>query len=1422
MKLNHKILIGFVASSVILISVTFLSYKNNESFIASNKLVNYTYEVISEFDQILTAVVDMETGARGFVITGDEAYLEPYHTGRKALFEHYNNVKNLVTDNNIKRKVLEMEGPLNDALLFRENLVDVRRSNNDSALKIVLSGKGKQTQDKVRSLIAECKKLEYNFLFQRSRENEEDARSFNFIFILLSSVISLVLIGVYIIIHTNLKALRKADLEIKNKNWLLTGATEVNDKLKGEKTIIELGDSILTSIIPYLNSQIGAFYVCDESESVLNFVSGYAISKEHHSKEVIKLGEGLIGEAAKQRKTIFISEVPSDYIRINSSIGEVSPKNIVIVPFIHNNHLMGVLEIGTINDFSDLELQFLENVCESIATALATTGNRMKIQNLLEESQAQAEELQAQQEELTKQNIKLGEIQEEINGQIKAINLSNLALEIDVNGKIAKVNDLFCKRLGYAESELLSMDYSELLEESYLSSKDYFDLWNSLKNGKNYTGEIKCISKNGNLVWLQGNYNPILDHSGKVTKILSLTTDVTIQIEQQLKIQQQLKLMNETAIYSEADLDGNITYVNEIFCEISKYSKEELLGKNHRILKSGQQPDGLFVGMWKAISKGLVWKGVICNIAKDGTYYWVDTTITPFKDIYGKIEKYVAIRFDITKQVELQESLKAQAEELKVQQEELMEVNSALEEQGQKLQASEEELKVQQEELLQSNQELEEKSQLLEERNQAVNEKNEALESASAELELKANQLALSSKYKSEFLANMSHELRTPLNSILLLSKLISENTEKNLTKEQIEFASVIYNSGNGLLELINEILDLSKIESGKMDVQLEDTNINSICTSISNMFSQLAKEKGIDYICNIEPTIRKSIKTDKIRLEQILKNLLSNAFKFTEKGGVEMHVFSPDVKSIKKLGIQSQEIIAFSVKDSGIGIPIEKQNLIFEAFQQADGSTRRKYGGTGLGLSISREIAHMLGGEITLESKENEGSTFTLIIPVNSSSSQINIGITEDQDKTGIYRKALTKEQDKNVVAFTPDEIPDDRGNLKNGDKVILIIEDDTDFAKALMKFANNRGYKAIIAVSGAFAVSFAELYKPIGILLDIQLPVKSGWTVMKELKQNPLTRHIPVHMMSSNEVKSIESIHAGAIDFINKPMAEKELRKVFEKLENIWGKKTKTILLVDDNEMHIKALKAFLDGDFKNCLSAYSAKETYEVLEAHEVDCIVLDMGLPDATGYEVLEKIKKQKKYEKLPVIIYTGKNLSLKDEQRLKKYANAVVIKTVDSYKRLMSEVTLFLHLVEEHQDSKILKKPYFKDKVLVGKKVLIVDDDSRNIFSLTKVLEMQEMVVIPATDGKDALSTLAENPDTDIILMDMMMPEMDGYVASREIRKNSKLKTIPIIAVTAKAMLGEREKCIEAGANDYITKPVDTDQLISLLRIWLYK
>ena len=938
--------------------------------------------------------------------------------------------------------------------------------------------------------------------------------------------------------------LQKLSRENEIRTWLLTGNSELNDKMRGEKEILKIATDVISLLTSYLKAQIGAIYIRENGH--LSLSGSYAFHHRKNNKSTFSLGEGFVGQAAIEKKPIVFSDIPGDYIRINSGLGNTVPKNILVYPFLYENEVKGVVEIGSAREFSELDMQLLQIVSDNIGIAINAAQSREKLKQLLEETQRQAEELEVQQEEL-------------------------------------------------------------------------------------------------------------------------------------------------------------------------KQSNEELLSKTELLEKS------------------------------------------------------------------------------------------------------EAELKTQQEELQQTNEELEEKANLLEDQKQIM-------ENAKMQIEAKARELEATSKYKSEFLANMSHELRTPLNSILILSQILVENKAKTLGEKEIQFASNIYNSGADLLNLINEILDLSKVEAGKMELEITQFSTEKIFNDVNAMFSEIARNKSIEFkvSSNLNDHV---LSSDKQRIEQILRNLLSNAFKFTSKGGrVALSIGKPgkDILFRRRELAGQADVIAFSIQDNGIGIPHAKQAIIFEAFQQVDGSTKRKYGGTGLGLSISRELASTLGGEIHVESEEGVGSTFTLYLP-----SRFNPAMITSSTKNVVVREQNIRTEQKKMEKFdklaVDYEIIDDRHTILEKDRVILIMEDDAPFAKLLLDFVRERHYKGIVAYQGNSGLSFARHYKPDAIMLDMKLPVVDGAEVLKQLKNDPELRHIPVQIISGYDRKK-EGLELGAFGYIKKPVTQEILWNAFDKIEKFVSRKVKQLLIIEDDKQHNIAVKELIgNGDVK-CFSAYSGGEAYDMLTRDSFDCVILDLGLPDMSGFDLLEKIKENKDLTKVPVIIYTGKDLTKEENARLEKLASTVVLKTAYSSERLLDEAMLFLHRVESKlpkEKQNIIRKLHKTDEVLRNKKVLVVDDDIRNVYSLTNALEQEGMHCITAENGKEALKVLKQPASVDIVLMDVMMPEMDGYEATREIRKIDKFKKLPIIALTAKAMKGDREKCLSVGMSDYISKPLNVEQLLSLMRVWLY-
>ena len=756
-----------------------------------------------------------------------------------------------------------------------------------------------------------------------------------------------------------------------------------------------------------------------------------------------------------------------------------------------------------------------------------------------------------------------------------------------------------------------------------------------------------------------------------------------------------------------------------------------------------------------------------------------------------------------------------------------------------------EELQTQQEELQQSNEELEEKGRLVEDQKQDVERKNEQVEAAKTDIEEKARQLELTSRYKSEFLANMSHELRTPLNSLLILAKTLADNSEENLTAKQVEYAGTIHGSGADLLNLINEILDLSKIESGLMAIESQDVPFADIKDDTERNFHQVADEKKLSFAIDLDAALPATILTDPNRLMQVLKNLLSNAFKFTDEGEVGLRIapatsgWTADNDSLNR----ATSVVAFAVSDTGVGIPEDKQMIVFEAFQQADGGTSRKHGGTGLGLSISREIARLLGGEIRLISHLGQGSTFTLYLPLRYTPPTPGPGGAATPGATGTVGGTATGTVG-NVLRDVPSGgeggdgetataedallaagIADDRNNIQPGDRVILLLEDDVNFARILLDMAHKQEFKALVALTGDTALALARRFKPDAVSLDIRLPDMDGWQVLDRLKHDPDLRHIPVHIISGVEEGRQRGLKQGAVACFQKPIDQEKLSEVFANMEQFLERKVKELLIVEDEEGQRTALTELIGNSDVHTTAVGSGEQALAALADAPFECMVLDLGLPDMSGFDLIEKIHKDLGLRQLPIIVYTGKELTLEEETRLKAVTETIIVKDVKSPERLLDETALFLHRVHANlpdDKQKMIKQVHEIDPALAGRKVLIIDDDVRNIFALTTVLERHKMQIVHSESGKDGIDKLRSTPDIGIVLMDIMMPGMDGYEATGTIRRDPKFKRLPIIALTAKAMKGDREKCITAGASDYISKPVDTEQLLSLLRVWLYK
>jgi signal transduction histidine kinase/CheY-like chemotaxis protein/HAMP domain-containing protein len=745
-------------------------------------------------------------------------------------------------------------------------------------------------------------------------------------------------------------------------------------------------------------------------------------------------------------------------------------------------------------------------------------------------------------------------------------------------------------------------------------------------------------------------------------------------------------------------------------------------------------------------------------------------------------------------------------------------------------------------ELRRTNEELQDKAHLLVKQKEEVEDKNKEVEEARLSLEEKAEQLQLTSKYKSEFLANMSHELRTPLNSLLILAQQLYENHDGNLNEKQVSYAKTIHSCGDDLIQLINDILDLSKIESGYISTDFVKLQFHEITTFVETTFKHISENKNLRFSIELDKNLPASLETDAQRLNQILKNLLSNAFKFTEKGDVKLNIYeakhnwkpnNPNLDS-------AQGVVAFEIRDTGIGISRDKQNIIFEAFQQAEGSTSRKYGGTGLGLSISRGLADLLGGTIELSSEVGHGSIFTLFLPINYNPAftkrekQSNLKISEYKLAEGIETDStlqsvptikVNETKDLDALNEIINEVGDDRNNIVSGDKVVLVIEDDIRFGKIMMEKAHEMDLRVVVATHFGDVFDLVNKYNPIAITLDVKLPDASGWRILDLFKNDINFRHIPVHLISGEENRLL-AMQRGARSFNLKPLKTEALNNLFSDVVQYNERKQKRLLIVEDNELDSSQVAKIMDnGDLIGTEIIDSGLKALELIKKNDYDCIIVDYMLPDIGGLEIVTAISNIRKIQMTPVLVYSAKDFSPKEKTRLKQYANKILLKDVNSLDLLLEETVLLLHIDHRQllpEKRKLIENLRSKNDILANKKVLVVDDDVRNLFALTTAFERFNIRTITAESGQEAMNILSENNDVDVVLMDIMMPEMDGYETTQKIRREHKNNALPIIAVTAKAMKGDREKCIEAGASDYITKPVKIDQLLSLMRVWLYK
>jgi CheY-like chemotaxis protein/CHASE3 domain sensor protein len=1128
-----KTLAGFAMAILAVILIGMFSYRSLQDRADTAGRVAHTLAVREQITVVLASLRDAETAQRGFLLTGAESYLGPFNKAASALPAQFKTLEELLHDDTAQKERLDALRRLSDEKVAELNrTIELRRAGDaPAALALVRTDRGKELMDRIRATVGEMESLERDSLTRRQAEWER-AVNYSFYITFGGSALLLLLIASAAVMASRDHRARQAQI------WLRTGQMAFSASIQGEKRLEKLGDEALEFLAGFLGAQVGAIFVTQSDGRFLR-VAGYAMPPGGDA--LLRPGDGLLGQAAKDNRVLHVREVPAAYLPIASSIGRAEPRELVVAPATIDGEIQAVVELGFFRTLGAADLDLLARISESLGVAVRSATDRTRLEELLEETQRQAEELQAQQEEL-------------------------------------RVN------------------------------------------------------------------------------------------------------------------------------------------------------------------------------------------------------------------------------------------NEELEEQSRVLEESQARMETQQAELEQTNTQLEEQAQLLEVQ-------KDELSRAQVVLTERAGDLERANQYKSEFLANMSHELRTPLNSSLILSRLLADNKDGNLTAEQVKFAQTISSAGNDLLALINDILDLSKIESGKVEINPAPLDLAATIDTIGKSFQPDARQKNVVLRAIMEPGAPARMETDSQRLGQILKNLISNALKFTDKGEVSLHV------SAATLGPHAGAAVAFTVRDSGIGIAVHQHEIIFEAFRQADGSTHRRYGGTGLGLSISRDLARLLGGDIVVQSALGVGSAFTLTLPLAYAAPAEPVATAAAASPPPPTAPAAARQQ--RVLA--PIGIDDDRAHLKSDSRLILVVEDDMRFAMILRDLAREMGFQCVVTHSAMDAIAAAELYRPSGILLDVNLPDHSGLGVLDQLKHNPQLRHIPVHIASVADYAQT-ALERGAVGYTLKPVKREELQEALRRIEAKFSQGMRHVLVVEDNERQRESIRLLLASENVQITIAVNARDALAALQTKTFDCMVMDLNLPDLSGYELLEKMAGKDGVSFPPVIVYTGKSLTREEDQLLRRFSRSIIIKDARSPERLLDEVTLFLHQVEstlppEHQ--RMLKLARDRDTTLEGRRILVVEDDVRNVFALSSLLEPKGAKVVIARNGREALDALARSQAQadsaiDLVLMDIMMPEMDGLTAMREIRKQPAWRKLPIIALTAKAMRDDQEKCLEAGANDYIAKPLDVEKLLSLVRVWMPK
>ncbi|MCP4696972.1 MAG: response regulator [Gammaproteobacteria bacterium] len=1438
----------------------------------SRRRVEHTYQVIERMDHILVLAVDMETGMRGFLLAGEEEFLEPYNKGRESFLAEIQSLRETVSDNPQQVKRLEQIEILMREWIDKITLpaIALRRQVSEGTktmeeVNAYVGGKaGKQYFDDFRKRIAAFEKVEKDLQAKRNKIAREAAEGG------AANLESMIESNQWVdhthrVIARAIEIVASAvDMETGMRGYLLAGKEEfLEPYADGEQRFLELAEKLKKTVADN-PAQVRLLGEIEETlEGWKEKVTEPAITlrrKIGFAKNMDDMVDRVSEGRGKKYFDAFRKEITNFKAEEESLMEKRKQENRELVNTTDMVSIRGIilaLCLGGIISFL-----IVGNIARAFGKMFKVSeqllAGNLDVDVSAENTRDETGLLIAAMKEMADNfQMIIGETGKTF-GQLAEGNMA-VRITAEFPGDFAEI-----KRV----ANMMANDFQSVISETgkilgqfskgdmevRVTGKfagDFGKIKNSLESTAKQLGEAK--SKNDMEAWLKTGQARLGEQVSGDLKMKQLAENIidfltpyagaqvgAFYLLEKTGEEESLLRMVASHAYvwrkSAADafkiregLVGQAAYEQKMF--VITQAPEDYVH-----IKSGlgeSAPGAILVTPF-------IYENELKGVIELASFQrFTDLQLEFLKQAMPVIAIAVNTAESRTKMQDLLEQSQAQSEELQIQQEKMQQTNAMLESQKQEMQVQQEklqqsneelhsqseELQVQQEELRQTNEELELRTRDLEKEREGVRVKNRELEKTQQAIQTKAEELELASKYKSEFLANMSHELRTPLNSLLILAQLLVDNKEENLNEKQIEHARTIYASGVDLLALINEILDLSKVEAGKITIHAEDVSPDSLTKSLQQKFLHIAEKKSLYFDINVAENFPPRLHTDTQRLQQILNNLLSNAFKFTKQGGVTLEMRRPAAdEDLSRSGLDPATAVSISVSDTGIGIPKDKQKIVFEAFQQADGTTSRRFGGTGLGLSITRQLVQLLGGEVQLRGEENKGSCFTIYLPERLTAQRT----AESAQQTAAETPPVPARKNIETASAAPgEEIEDDRENLNSGDKSLLIIEDDTKFSRILTNLAREKKFKALIATDGKHGLEMAEHYQPSAIILDIGLPQMDGWSVMEKLKDNSDTRHIPVHFVSGADHHA-DARKMGAIGYSLKPVSMGDLGNAFDKIERFIDNNTlRDVLIVTDNERHRRVISEIVGSSSVEVAVAATPAEAGRHLHGSQCDCIIVDVSVGQNTGVELLVQLCKKEAISQIPVIIYSERDLTQQEDAALDKCAstNDLTVKTVRSSGRLLDETTLFLHQVEAklpEKQRKMLQLAHDKEAILANRKIILADDDMRNIYALCSVLEGKGIEVIIGKNGEEALKLLDEHKHVDLVLMDIMMPKMDGYEAMQKIRAQARFRKLPIIALTAKAMKEDRTKCIEAGANDYISKPIDSNKLISLMRVWLYQ